>query len=277
MGEFVTRDKVTLRYLEAGAGDPLLIVPGWSASAATFERQLEGLSDRFRVIALDMRGHGRSDKPDYGYRVSRFAADLRDGLEALGLSKVTLLGHSLGCVMIWSYLDLFGEDRLSRLVFVDQPAVIMRDPAWPDDVVRQTGAPFTPDQIVGFACELDSDLGEEATRRFLASMPTQDFSAEAFEQLVAETLQLPRRYAAKLFLDGATVDYRDVLARITLPTLYIGGRVNTVRMSAQRWICEQIPDCRHVTFTAEDRGSHFMYLENPDRFNAVLAEFLATT
>lgn len=209
--------------------------------------------------------------------MSRFAADLRDGLEALDLSNVTLLGHSLGCVMIWSYLDLFGDDRLSRLVFVDQPAVLMRDPAWPDELVRETGAPLTPEEVLAFARDLDSDQGAEATRRAFGAMITDEFTPEEFEQLMAEALQLPRPYAARLFLDGATTDYRDILARIALPTLYIGGRVKTVRMSAQRWICEQIPGARHITFNAEDRGSHFMYLENPDRFNTVLADFLTTT
>ena len=67
-----------------------------------------------------------------------------------------------------------------------------------------------------------------------------------------------------------------MLPRITVPTLYIGGRYKTVRMSAQRWICEQIPGARHVTFSAEERGSHFMYLENPQRFNEVVAEFMGS-
>lgn len=99
MGEIRTGDGVTLRYLEAGSGSPLVIVPGWSATAATFHHQLDGLSERCRVIALDPRGHGTSDKPAYGYRVSRLAADVHDLLAALDLREVTLLGHSS---VVWS-------------------------------------------------------------------------------------------------------------------------------------------------------------------------------
>lgn len=60
MGAIKTSDGVTLRYVEAGSGRPLVMVPGWSQTAAQFEHQLAGLSDRYRVIALDLRGHGES-------------------------------------------------------------------------------------------------------------------------------------------------------------------------------------------------------------------------
>jgi non-heme chloroperoxidase len=83
MGTITTSDGVTLRYLEAGSGAPLVMVPGWSQTATQFKHQLERLSDRYGVIALDMRGHGESDKPDHGYRISRFAKDLHDALIAL--------------------------------------------------------------------------------------------------------------------------------------------------------------------------------------------------
>lgn len=275
MGEIRTGDGVTLRYLEAGSGSPLVIVPGWSATAATFHHQLDGLSERCRVIALDPRGHGTSDKPAYGYRVSRLAADVHDLLAALDLREVTLLGHSLGCVVIWSYLDLFGNDRLRRLVLADQPAVVRREPGWNDEVVKQTGAPFTVEQIHAMVDGLRGAEGNAVRAAFFAAMPTDQFPAEELAWLQREAEQFPAPYAAQLFVDGTAADYRDLFARITLPTLYIGGRVKTVRMSAQRWICEQIPGAQHVTFSAEDRGSHLLYLENPAKFNEVVASFMA--
>jgi len=104
-GEVITSDGVTLRYLEQGTGPALLMIPGWSQTAAQFKHQIEGLSGRYRVIALDMRGHGDSDKPGHGYRISRFAKDLHDALAALGLTEINLLAHSLGCAWcgaIWT-------------------------------------------------------------------------------------------------------------------------------------------------------------------------------
>jgi pimeloyl-ACP methyl ester carboxylesterase len=272
-GEIRTSDGVILRYEERGTGEPLVIVPGWSCTAATWRHQLDGLSDSFRVIALDMRGHGRSDKPAFGYRIARFGADLRDVLDALDLTGVTLLGHSLGCVMIWSYLDLFGSDRLRRLVLVDQPAVLTRGADWSDELVATTGAPFTAEQVQTMAARLREEGGDGVRRRFFAHMPTDDLGQDELEWLYSEIEQLPAAHGADLMADGARTDLRDLLPRITVPTLYIVGRVKAVRMSCQRWICEQIPDATHVTFPAEDRGSHLMYVENPTRFNDVVREF----
>ena len=59
---------LTLSALEGGSGHPLIMIPGWSQSAAEWQENAEALTNERRVIALDMRGHGESDKPKYGYR-----------------------------------------------------------------------------------------------------------------------------------------------------------------------------------------------------------------
>ena len=105
-------------------------------------------------------------------------------------------------------------------------------------------------------------------------MLTDSCPLQVREMLFREAGSVDSAHASQLFLDAASSDLRDVLGRITQPTMYIGGRYNTVARSAQAWICEHIPDSRHVVFDADERGSHFMYLENPDRFNAEVADFL---
>ena len=91
---------VTLRYWEAGAGRALVMLPGLGHAASLYKYQLEGLCDEFRVIALDPRGHGESDKPERGYNYHTLAKDLDGFLRALDLSDVTILGHSGGCKII---------------------------------------------------------------------------------------------------------------------------------------------------------------------------------
>ena len=66
---FRTNDGVRLHYLEAGAGKPLVLVHGFSQTAEQFKFQIEGLGDRYRVIALDLRGHGESEKPNFGLKI----------------------------------------------------------------------------------------------------------------------------------------------------------------------------------------------------------------
>ena len=123
-------DGIDLHYVEAGAGRPLIIIPSWSLTGAAYRHQLQALSRTRRVMAFDMRGHGDSTTPAGGYRVSRLAADLRAVIERLELDQVDLMGHSIGSSIIWSYIDLFGEDRLGRLVFVDQAPSVTAKPDW---------------------------------------------------------------------------------------------------------------------------------------------------
>src|SRR5262245_54804081 len=86
-----TNDGYTLRYDEAGKGKPLVCIPGWSQTAAQFKHQVSGLSDRYHVIAVDMRGHGESDKPTHGYTIQRLAKDVHDLLGVRKLTDVTVM------------------------------------------------------------------------------------------------------------------------------------------------------------------------------------------
>jgi hypothetical protein len=71
-----------------------------------------------QVYAYNQRFHGDSDSPSHGFHVARLAADLRDFLAALQLTDVTVVGSSMGCAVIWSYVELFGLQRLKQAVFV---------------------------------------------------------------------------------------------------------------------------------------------------------------
>ncbi len=68
---FLTSDQVKLSYLETGSGAPLVMLPGWSQTAEQYKFQIETLSASYRCLALDMREHGASDKPEHGYSVHR--------------------------------------------------------------------------------------------------------------------------------------------------------------------------------------------------------------
>ena len=88
---------------------------------------------------MDLRGHGESGKPSYGYRISRLAMDVKQLLDALELEDVTLLGWSMGCSVVWSYWDLFRGHRLSKLILVDEPPLCMINAG-----TTRTAFPTTP-------------------------------------------------------------------------------------------------------------------------------------
>jgi pimeloyl-ACP methyl ester carboxylesterase len=85
---------------------------------------------------------------------------------------------------------------------------------------------------------------------------------------------MPRRHAAALMLDHATRDWRDVIARIRLPTLVVGARQSVFPAESQAWIAAQIPGARLEIFEVADGGSHFMCMENAPRFNALVRAFV---
>lgn len=89
---------VRLAYGEEGHGHPVVLVHGFCGSSAYWEKVVPLLSNRFRVITPDLRGHGSSEAPDTEgvYSMEQFASDLKGLLDALGLEKVVVLGHSLG-------------------------------------------------------------------------------------------------------------------------------------------------------------------------------------
>jgi non-heme chloroperoxidase len=197
---FRTKDGVRLHYLEAGAGPTLILLPGWTQPAATFQAQLEGLSGEFHCLALDFRAHGESERPSYGYRISRFAQDVREFLDHCEVEDVTLLGHSAGCAIIWNFVDLFGEGRVHAHIFADQMIARIKMPGWSDTLCRRYGATVTGEEAIDQAATLAGPDGEEMLTQFLSGEFTPNFPRAEIEKIVASSLAIPRDYAAKLML-----------------------------------------------------------------------------
>ncbi|MEM8662612.1 MAG: alpha/beta hydrolase [Pseudomonadota bacterium] len=272
---FTTADGVGLSYLEAGEGRPFVMIPGWSQTALQWHDQIDAFAQTHRVIAMDMRGHGASEKPEYGYRVYRLAKDVRELMEALDLSDAVLMGHSMGCSVIWALYDLFSADRIGKLVLVDQSALLADTALLSDEARAQAGAIFTPEAAVDVVSALRGENAKEATAGFVGGMFTPDADREIVETSVALNYDFPRRHAGTLVFDHVFNDWRDVMARITVPTLCIDGESSLVPTSTMRWQASVIPNARVEIFATEEGGAHFMFMENPQKFNALVAEFLA--
>jgi pimeloyl-ACP methyl ester carboxylesterase len=144
---FITSDGVQLSYIRQGSGRPIVLLHGWSQCAEEFKHQIGSLSARYDVIAVDQRSHGESEKVSYGLKISRLAKDLYELLEELDLNEVALLGHSMGSSVIWCYIDLFGPERLSKIIFVDQSPFLTSDPNWTQQELEDSGASFTALQL----------------------------------------------------------------------------------------------------------------------------------
>ncbi|QEI06417.1 alpha/beta hydrolase [Pigmentiphaga aceris] len=273
----IVSDGTRLNYLEVGQGQTLLMVPGWSQTAEQFRFQLEGLASHYRVIAVDMRGHGDSDKPAHGYRIQRLAKDLDDVMAALGLTDVNLLCHSMGNSVAWCHLDMFGWSRIARYLCIDQPTFLVPDPAWTPQQVADYGAIFQDaNHAASVVAAVAADLGNAeapTTTAFLASM-TRGMSAELCEWIKAETLKMPRDLAARLLQSHCYQDWRDVIPRIDKPTLFVGGTVSNVPHPCVQWQHTQVRNAQIRIFEEAEGGSHFMFIQNSAAFNAMVHEFI---
>lgn len=267
---FTTSDGVRLHYLDKGIGPPLVLLPGWTQPAAGFATQLEVLSNAFRCLALDFRGHGESERPCHGYRVSRLARDCLDFLDHLGLQDAVLLGHSAGCTVIWSFIDLFGQDRIRALVLCDEMIAFIKRPEWSEAECRRYGATVGGEEALALAATLAGPDGEQILRNFLASEFSPEFAKVDIDRVIEGSLKMPRDAAAELMLSVMQADFRDLLPLIRRPTLCIGGKESHLGLEVMPWIASRIPEAQVIMLDAR----HFVHLENPVGFNTAVRSFL---
>jgi pimeloyl-ACP methyl ester carboxylesterase len=273
-----TRDGCTLTYRDTGGeGIPLVLLHGWSQSQAMFDRLLPLLPSEQRVITYDMRNHGISGRTDNGARVSALAGDLHQILAHLGIDQAHLLGHSMGASVLWSYFELFGTERIRSLVIVDQPTACTILPWLEASEAAQFGAILDYDGAAGFARAMLSEDSDAARLEFLTSMLTKDIPPQDLDWLHQQNLLLPMPWGARLLLDHVMQDWRDVLPRITEPTLVIGGEVSHVAPASQAWTAAHIPNAELRILNRGEGGAHFAFYESPRDFANILQDFIKRT
>ena len=250
------------------------MVPGWSQTAEQYKYQLEGFSGKNHCVAIDMRGHGDSENVEYGYKMQRLAKDLYEFLSGLDLRDVILMGHSLGCSVLWAYWELYGSERIEKLILIDQPAFMTINPEWDESEIEETGALFTTDELIETYNSLTGPEEEEFSVGMIHDMFARKFPEEEDKWIIDCSMKLPRHLAAKLIYNHAFQDWRDVIKRIDVPTLIVGAKGSQVNWKSQEWIHRQIPGSTLIIFEEEHNVKHFMFLENPEKFNRVVSEFI---
>ncbi len=271
---FVTSDGVQLSYIRQGSGRPIVLLHGWSQCAEEFKPQIEPLSARYDVIAVDQRSHGESQKVSYGLKISRLAKDLYELLAKLDLNEVALLGHSMGSSVIWCYVDLFGPERLSKIILVDQSPFLTSDPNWTQQELEDSGAIFTAQQVFDIVAALRSKEAENVTRQGIDGIVTKHATPEMKEWIVQCNLKMPGNLAGTLMYNHWHMDWRDLIPRIDLPTLIISGRASMIPWKSQAWIHRQIKGSQFEVFEEAEGGQHFMFIENPEKFNRMIMKYL---
>jgi len=268
---FKTNDGCKLNYQESGSGKPLLLIHGWSQSAALFKHQVSDLSDQYRVIAIDLRGHGESEKPVSGYRISRLTKDVYEFINYLDLKEVNLLGWSMGGAIVWCYLDLFGHDRLSKLILVDHIPYFIFEPTMSKEKIDESGALFDMNKLMKLCYQLRTDR-EKTISGIIDGLVTSKIKPHLKDWIIKENLKMPGEQAAQLFFNLTVLDLRDVIPNIKIPTLIIGAK--KTHWKAQLWLHKKIKGSKLEIFEEEEGGGHYMFLEAPEKFNKIPRYFI---
>ncbi len=119
MSTFFDVNDIQLHAIDRPGDAPtLILLPGLTANARCFDGMVAAGLNQLHTVALDLRGRGRSDKPDSGYTIADHAADVLGVIDALGLDKATLVGHSFGGLVSY-YMAAHFPERIERLVVMD--------------------------------------------------------------------------------------------------------------------------------------------------------------
>ena len=257
---------IEIHVVEEGQGRPLVFVPGWTFAAEIFTHQIDAFAADWRVLAMDPRGHGLSTQTMLGNDYVTQAEDLAAVLDALDVENPVLVGWSFGCLATWGYVRLRGADAIAGHVCIDLSPLSLSDD--PDD---WTEGPLR--DIAGAYHLLRSDTGQRDFVRWYADevMVQRALTDEEMTWIVEQSLRVPHWAAAALFASGMFMDMRDEAQAVD-------AAVPAMHVIAEHWRDTAVP---YMTALApntriEVLGGHMMFWEHPERFNAILAEFLAS-
>lgn len=257
---FITSDGARLHFLEAGpaGAQTVLFVPGWTMPGWIFERQIEALSDRFHVLALDPRGQGQSEVTRFGYTHERRGRDIGELIDHAATGPVVLVGWSLGVLDSLAWVAQADDIRIAGLVLIDSS--IGEEPA-PRPGASPQRAAMPPD--------LPPDERRARRAAFVAGMFAHDPGAEYRARLTDEALRMtPEDERRLLAYDVPRAYWRSAVHSTTVPVLY------AVR---PRWreqgdnLVRTHPNAEMVVF---ENAGHALFVDEADRFNSLLIDFL---
>lgn len=262
---------IDIRVDEAGNedGQPILFVHGFSMSRLVWSGQLGSeLADEYRLVAMDVRGHGDSGKPrgeDAYADPERWAADFHAVIDALGLDDLVIVAWSGGAGWFSDYLLVHGEDRVAGMNLV-APRIAIRD----EDLTETISGGMLDLIRRGVFATNDVEASMAGLERFV-SLQTADPLPPADHVFLFGTVSLVPPYArAAMFARAVTPD--DVLAELDAPVLLSHGDADDVmRPASTDHFAELIPNAR-TSFYPE--VGHMPFLEAPDRFNRELRAFV---
>lgn len=278
ISNFETSDKVSLSYWEAGHGEPLIFIPGWSSNGSQYFHILYLMSKKYHVYVLDMRNHGLSQKVSYGNRIARYAADVKEFREHLGIKTAYFTGHSMGASVLWSYIDNYGTSSINKAAFVDQAPSVYSHQGWSEEERQHAGSITNStermiDVFTGKAPQNKLVVNTDMISHVMSmDTPYYESVTHFCQSFIHDDIDL-----MKLVLwDHINSDWRDVIRnKIDIPSAIFTGE-NSDWKESQIWINSVIPGSKIYMYTKAEHGDHMLMMKNPVKFSMDLDNFLSS-
>lgn len=259
---------VQLHLVETGnpSGRPILFIHGISQCWLAWSRQMNSdLSNDFRLVAMDLRGHGLSDKPREGYSDSKlWADDIHSAIQALKLDHPILCGWSYGPLIILDYIRHYGEDEISGINFIGGVTELGSDDA------TSVLAPEFLSLVPGFfSAEIEESVRSLAS--LLRLCFAQEPSAEELYLMLGYNVSVPP-YVRQALL-SRSLDNDDLLPRIRKPVLIVqGAKDAVVKPAAVEQHKSRLP---HAQIQIVPNAGHAPFWDDAAGFNRRLRAFSA--
>ncbi len=263
MRSITATDGVRICFEETGSGPPLVLLPGINLDHTSWGASVARLQAEFRVIAIDLRGHGASDKPAGGYSYEVLAADVAAVLEGLDIQGEVIVGWSFGgAVALRHALDAATPPSGLALVGAAVPRMVS-GPDWPRGLAPEDAG-----------AAIDRELSVEwpsARRAVFERMFAEPANDETLDWLWSASIKTPPWVAAACRRTLYGADFRDELGRLEVPTLIVHGDADPIiPLASAEAAHERIPASRLV---ALEGCGHAPALERPQAFDELLAKF----
>ena len=250
-----------IAYTDQGKGTPILFVHGYPLNKAMWEPQVKDLSTTFRVITLDLRGHGESSAPLWFSTMEMFADDIRALLDHLSIKKAVIAGFSMGGYVAFAFYRKY-RDRVQGLVLADTRPQ-------PDSPEGKQGRFKTAQtaQKDGAGAIAEAMLPKLLTPK---TIETRQDLAQKARQMMAGTPVTG--IAADLMAMAERLDSVPLLSEIQCPTLIIVGEQDGLTPPADaKLMAEKIKGAKLEMIP---HAAHLSNLEQPEAFNQAVRKFL---
>ncbi|MBD8491583.1 alpha/beta fold hydrolase [Pseudomonas syringae] len=257
---FFEHDGCSLHYEDYGHGAPLLLLHGLGSSGLDWEYQVPAFSAAgYRVITLDLRGHGRSDTPRERYSIAMFSADVAALIDHLHLEPVHLVGLSMGA-MVGFQLAVDQPQRLKSLCIVN---------SGPQVKVRGANDVWQWFKRWSLARVMSMQTLGQALGKLLFPLPEQ---ADLRRKIAERWARNDKRAYLASFDAIVGWGVQERLSRITCPTLVISADRDYTPVAVKQAYVKRMPNARLVVI---DNSRHATPLDQPEAFNRTVLEFIA--